>query len=169
MHVHWATVVAILGLLSNSTYLDRAAVSSVRELAKDPVILAGFWAMFGRAQYGFSQMEEAAFVVAAPDGALSLVRWPATATLDRSFWRGAFPPNSIAIVHTHPNSFPQPSRLDARTAIETGLPVYVVTRSAIMKTSGGMTEVVVRKPWITGMHPFPAFVERHAASTRMTP
>ena len=171
MHIHWATLVAILGLLSNSTYLDRAAISSVRELVKDPAILAGLRAMFAHAQYGFSHMEEAAFVVAAPDGTLSLLRWPATATHDRSFWKGAFPSNAVAIVHTHPNSMPKPSPLDARTAIETGLPVYVMTRSGIVKTLGGITEVVINKPWTLGKHQFPALVERrtptrHAAASR---
>jgi len=156
MLLTWATVLSILGVLFNPSPLDRSRIPAMRELARDPVIAEGLWDMFRRAQYGFSHLEQAAFVVVDPDGTLSLVPWPMTAIDDESHWKGPLPPNAIAIVHTHPNTSPRPSRIDARTAIETGLAVYVVTRNMIQKTSHGITEVVVTGPWRQGKHRIPA-------------
>ncbi len=168
MLLTWAAVLAFLGLLFDPAAVHRATLTVTSELAKDPVILEGLWAMLGRAQFGFSSLEQAAFVLSAPDGTLSLMPWPATGGLNESHWKGALPSDAIAIVHTHPNKFPNPSRLDAQTAIETGLPVYVLTRSTIMKTSGGHTEVVVNRPWTPGKHTFPALVQRRAPASTAT-
>lgn len=168
MLLTWAAVLAFLGFLFDPAAIHRAALTVTREIAKDPVILEGLWEMLGRAQFGFSSLEEAAFVVAAPDGTLSLRRWPATGELNESHWKGAIPADAIAIVHTHPNKFPQPSRLDAQTAVETGLPVYVLTRSTIMKTNAGHTEVVANRPWSPGKHSFPALVQRRARPAATT-
>jgi hypothetical protein len=136
----------------------------LRELARDPAIVEGLWDMFRRAQYGFSHFEQAAFVVAAPDGTLSLVPWPMTAIEDESHWKGPLPSNAVAIVHTHPNTSPRPSRLDARTSIKTGLAVYVVTRNTIQKTSAGITEVVVNGPWRHGEHRVPVLAQHRTGS-----
>jgi JAB domain-containing protein similar to deubiquitination enzymes len=163
MLLTWAAVLAILSSLPDPSVVVPVSIPAVRELARDPVILEGLWDMLGRAQYGFSHLEEAAFVLAAPDGTLSLMRWPGTGRIDQSYWRGPLPRNAVAIVHTHPNSFPKPSRIDARTSITTGLPVYVITRSSIMKTNGSRTEVVSKKPWIPGKHNFPSLLARRSS------
>jgi hypothetical protein len=166
MLLTWAAVLSLISVLFDPTAVYRtviqATVPALRELARDPVILDGLWKMLGRAQYGFSHLEEAAFVLAAPDGTLSLMRWPATGEMDQSYWRGPLPQNAIAIVHTHPNQFPRPSKIDANTAIRTGLTVYVITRSTIMKTTGQLIEVIAKKRWNPAKQKSPTLLARRS-------
>ncbi len=120
---------------------------SMRELAHDPVVLEALWRMFERAHYGAGKLEEAAFVIVAPDGTLSLRRWPATGSPHRSSWIGPVPADAVAIVHTHPNGWPRPSPQDHLIAAETRLAVYVITRSGIVKTKGAETITIARAGW----------------------
>ena len=68
-------------------------------------------------------------------------------TLHRAQWSEALPRGVIAIVHTHPNRSPRPSLGDIRTALHSNIPIYVVTRTKIMKTFGGNTMQVVSGDW----------------------
>jgi hypothetical protein len=154
MFLSWAVVLAIAGavpevqktaLPSDTPQVVRQAAA--REPARDPAILAAFWELLGHAQYGFSEMEQGAFIICDDEGKLSLLQWPMTGRRKTTGWRGAVPQNAIGVVHTHPNATPKPSLHDAQTAIAMRMPVYVLTRSSIMKTSGGVTDVIVNRPW----------------------
>jgi len=86
--------------------------------------------------------EQGAFVVRTPEGLPYFVTWPAGEDKDHLRWEGRFPEGAIAIVHTHPPWMREPSKLDVRAARRTKLPVYVITPSGIVKTTGGEPEVV---------------------------
>ncbi len=117
------------------------------EVAGDPKVLPLLWQMLGDAGGGFRRTEVAAFIVRKADGQLVLVRWPEAGEPDTSRWVGRLPGGAVAIVHTHPNWEPLPSRIDIRTAQRSHLPVYVVTRTEISKTFGGSPLIVLNGDW----------------------
>ena len=130
------------------------AAFSLGSIASDPVttpeMLPMLWRLLDDAGLGFRHTEEAAFVVAKGGGRFALVRWPETGESDTARWYGRFPDGVIAIVHTHPNWRPLPSRIDIRTAQRSRLPVYVVTATEISKTEGGRAEIVLKGDWKPG-------------------
>jgi proteasome lid subunit RPN8/RPN11 len=91
---------------------------------------------------GCSRTEVAGFVVRLPSGTYAIVRWPEAEVTDEARWDGPWPPGTVAIVHTHPNWMPAPSRVDRATAAQRHVPVYVLTRSSITRTAGGEPETV---------------------------
>jgi hypothetical protein len=95
-----------------------------------------FARLLAEGHYGSSHIERAAFLVRDRHGRISAIDWPASAGADSAEWEGAFPPGVVAIVHTHPNWLPRPSKIDAATARRSRVPVYVVTRTEIWKTTG---------------------------------
>jgi hypothetical protein len=107
----------------------------------------GLWALLADARWGFDEFEEAAFVVRDERGRHSLVRWPRPTVKHQAHWSGPYPPRTVAIVHTHPNWSPEPSEVDARAARRGGIPVYVLTRTKIMRTTGGTAETVFSGDW----------------------
>lgn len=117
------------------------------EFATNPAVVPVLWKMFGDAGFGNRHTEEAAFVVGDSEGRLMLVRWPPAGEPDTVWWSGPMPTGIVAIVHTHPNWNPLPSNIDMRTARRSRLPVYVVTRSEISRTTGGSPEIVLRGEW----------------------
>ena len=117
------------------------------ELAYDPEVRKAMWRLMEETHYGFGETEEAMFIVRAEDGRLSFVRWTSLGQPLKARWTGAIPPGTIAIAHTHPNSRPRPSEVDAATARRLGLPVYVITQSRITRTLGGDSATVVRGEW----------------------
>ena len=134
-------------ILLASPHAECADGDAASEPALDPAVLRGFRSMMENVRYGFSESEEAAFVVRDADGAFSLVPWTPSGLPDRGIWAGRFPAGVVAIAHTHPNWVPMPSRIDARTARRTGLAVYVVTRFTIVKTGGGDPQVIAGGEW----------------------
>lgn len=148
-----ALAVALIGMLAGmlaplSIYTPvspEAAIDS--EIASNPRVREQLWTLLRDAFYGHAKLEVAAFVVRNLDGELGIVRWPGTGVPNESRWRGAFPKGTVAIAHTHPNGFPEPSRADKRTAKARRLPVYVVTRLKITKTMGGASITIVRGDW----------------------
>jgi hypothetical protein len=80
-------------------------------------------------------------------GAYGFLTWPSDGAFDSARWEGRFPGGVVAIIHTHPNWMPSPSSIDARTARAIGVPVYVITRTEISKTTGGPPEVVISGDW----------------------
>lgn len=123
------------------------AVGRSAGFATNAAVLPMLWKMFGDAGFGHRHAEAAAFVVGNEKGRLMLVRWPASGEPDTVFWVGPLPSGVVAIVHTHPNWNPLPSNIDMRTARRSRLPVYVVTRTEISRTTGGSPEIVVRGEW----------------------
>lgn len=117
------------------------------ELAYDPEVRKAMWQLMEETRYGFEENEEAMFIVRGPDGRLSFVRWTSLGVPLKARWTGAVPPGTIAIVHTHPNSRPRPSEVDAATARRLGLPVYVLTHARITRTLGGDSATLVRGDW----------------------
>lgn len=86
--------------------------------------------------------EQGAFVVRTPDGMLYFVAWPPSQESDILRWHGRFPDGTVAIVHTHPPSRPEPSKLDMRAARGARIPIYVITPTTISKTTGETSQVV---------------------------
>jgi hypothetical protein len=117
------------------------------EVATDPAVLPVLWQMLGDAGFGFRHSEQAAFIVRKAGGRLILVRWPEAGEPDTSYWVGPLPDGVVAIVHTHPNWEPLPSKIDIRTAQRSHLPVYVVTRTEVSKTLGGSPQIVLSGDW----------------------
>jgi hypothetical protein len=109
-------------------------------------VVRGICASLVRATRPFSHEERAAFVIRRNERIYCLA-WKPSPEPDMARWDGPLPEGTIAIVHTHPNWLPMPSNVDARTARETRLPVYVVTRSRISKTNGQRGEVVLAGSW----------------------
>ncbi|HEX6097842.1 MAG TPA: Mov34/MPN/PAD-1 family protein [Thermoanaerobaculia bacterium] len=117
------------------------------ELAHDPMVRDALWKLLADAHYGYSAREEAMFIIRGADGQLSFLRWERTGIPHHAHWNAPLPAGTVAIVHTHPNTMPRPSRMDEQTAVRNNLPVYVVTRTKIMKTSHGQTDVVLKGEW----------------------
>ena len=99
------------------------------------------------ARYGMSDREEAAFLIRNRNGAIFFLRWQRSDLPDRAEWRGPIPAGTVAILHTHPNWLPSPSNLDARVALKTEVPVYVITRTRISLTEGGKPVIVTSGDW----------------------
>ena len=105
------------------------------------------WALLATARYGQSPYEQAAWAVADAEGRVTFVRWKFNHAAWEAKFRGAIPANAVAIVHTHPNARPMPSRDDGLTAERLRIPVYVVTRGALTRTNGSRTETIVLGDW----------------------
>jgi proteasome lid subunit RPN8/RPN11 len=105
------------------------------------------WRLLEDAQWGATPFEQAAFAVNGPDGRTEFVRWPASNSMFRAIFRGSVPPGTFAIVHTHPNSKPEPSGDDTTTSQRFGIPVYVVTRGRIVVAAGRKISMVTSGDW----------------------
>jgi hypothetical protein len=117
------------------------------EIFSDARVVARSWDLLKSARYGLGRQEEAAFVVRDADGALSFVVWPSTGEALASHFTGALPPHTVALVHTHPMQQVMPSSDDRATAQRLGLPVYVLARTAVTRTLGGRSEIVLAGDW----------------------
>ena len=137
MSRHLAIAVAALQLSVSTARADIVNTPQLRRLV---------WQMLEDAGMGARGTEVSAFIVVR-DGALTLIRWPESDAPYSARWFGPFPNGAIAIVHTHPNWNPLPSKIDMRTARQTHLPVYVVTRMAISKTIGGEPQIILSRDW----------------------
>lgn len=127
--------------------LAMVTVARAAAAAADPQFLSVSWELLKTARYGQTTKEHAAFLVSDSRGGLELVRWAWGAETLRASYRGAIPEGTIAIVHTHPNTSPNPSGDDVATARRLGIPVYVLTRSAVTRTDGVRTETVAWGDW----------------------
>jgi hypothetical protein len=123
-----------------------AGEGATTELANDPVVRIAFTRLLQKSRNGFDAIEHAAFIVRDADGNLSAVEWP-EGERNSARWEGKFPAGTIAIAHTHRNCFRDPSKVDVTSAIRARLPIYVITRTQISKTYGGVVEVVLTGEW----------------------
>jgi proteasome lid subunit RPN8/RPN11 len=105
------------------------------------------WELLADARYGSDPKEHAAFIVADASGELRLARWPWAAETKRATYRGNMPRGAVAIVHTHPNHLPTPSPNDVAVARKLGMPVYVITRTSVMRTDGSGSAYVAQGDW----------------------
>ena len=118
-----------------------AIVLLLADLITIPQLRPLLWQMVEDAGNGFRDMEEAGFLTV-HEGQFAIVRWSPAGEAFTGRWYGRVPAGVLAIVHTHPNWQPMPSTIDARTATQTGLPVYVLTPASITKTNGGEPQIV---------------------------
>lgn len=119
------------------------------EITDEPHVREILDDLLREARYGFAP-EQAAFLVRNSSGDIFAISWPQDSGRNCVAWRGRLPYGTIAIVHTHPNWLPEPSRIDGATASRSGLPVYVVTLTGIARTDGGAPYFVTREPWSSG-------------------
>lgn len=117
------------------------------EIACETAVVRGAWDLLKLSGYGQWDQEHAAFITRDTQGNHQLLHWQYQREFQRATYRGPVPPNAVAIIHTHPNSLPNPSSGDTRLAHRTGLPVYVVTRKVITRTRGHAVEVLWWGDW----------------------
>jgi hypothetical protein len=94
--------------------------------------------------------EVAAFLVE-HEGGVECVLWPHTMSFKSATFAGAPPRGTIAIVHTHPPTIPEPSAGDVARARQLGLASYVVTRwevHVIDPASGQVLTLLRRQDWL---------------------
>jgi len=119
-------------------------------IACNRIVIREAWDLLRLARYGQSQQERAGFVIADPAGRLRVVRWNYTSEFHRATWSGTIPAGVVAIIHTHPNTYPFPSEGDRELARRSGIPVYVLTREMIVRTTGKRVERVLTGDWNPG-------------------
>lgn len=105
------------------------------------------WDLLASASYGRDPKEHAAFIVVDERGELQLSRWPWGAESMRATYRGEVPRAAVAVVHTHPNELPNPSRGDVALARKLGITVYVITRTSVTGTDGSRTTQIAYGDW----------------------
>ena len=135
----------MLSIIVSAFLQIAAAPAGSVDLIHDPLVLRFCRVLVTKAM-SERHGEQGAFIVETPGGMRYFVAWPPSDERDVMRWYGRFPEGTIAIVHTHPQWLPEPSKLDAATARRARIPVYVVTAASISKTAGGDTEIVV-KDW----------------------
>jgi hypothetical protein len=96
-----------------------------------PQALVWYDRLLAEGGYGRFDRERAAFLIEERDGTLTLEPWPVSAHRHASF-RGAIPARAIAIVHTHPRRFPEPSAHDRAEAQRLGIAIIVVTPRGVI-------------------------------------
>ena len=150
--MRWSTVMAVMfaAVVAVEARACEAPVALHGDIATEPAALRIFWNLIAQARFGFSALEQAAFLVRDGSGVITSVPWPEAGEPNTGRWMGAFPANTVAIIHTHPNWMPVPSKIDVRTALRTRVPVYVITRAHISKTVNGSTTMVVNGEWKPG-------------------
>ena len=107
-----------------------------------PQALHWYDALLAEGGYGRFDRERAAFLIREDDGTLTLEPWPNGGFRHATF-RGTIPARTIAILHTHPASAPQPSARDHAEARRLGVPVVVITPASVIAASAGRTRVLV--------------------------
>lgn len=78
------------------------------------------------------ELEQAAFLTEHADGTLGCVLWPATTERDASTFHGDMPPDTIAVLHTHPRQWQDPSVQDGILSKQLDMSVFVVTHGFIV-------------------------------------
>jgi hypothetical protein len=138
---------AVIALAASLSYTQSAACDEGVDMTCHGQMLHGSWALLADAGYGSRREERAAFVIRKDDGSLAFVRWPFESASHRASFSGAAPRGLVAVVHTHPPNSPLPSPGDAGVARRLGVPVYVLTRTLVTRTTGLRTEHVWSGDW----------------------
>jgi hypothetical protein len=95
--------------------------------------------------------ETAAFLVRDTAGDLQCLLWPETNEYQKQTFPGELPPRTVAVIHTHPETLPNPSKADIEQARRLGLPLFVLTRQRVtaVDAEGNVVPVVARSLWAT--------------------
>ena len=94
--------------------------------------------------FGMVDWERAAFLKLEENGRLSCQVWDSKLNYQRVEWRGRIPDGTVAVIHSHPRTKPDPSEHDVFEAQRLGIPVIVVTPEAVVMTLRGETSRIVR-------------------------
>ena len=81
--------------------------------------------------YGRVDWERAAFLRIGDRGLFNCEVWPAKLQFHAATWSGRMPDGTVAIVHSHPRTLPDPSTNDVAEAHRLGIPVIVVTPDSV--------------------------------------
>jgi len=73
------------------------------------------------------EIEQAAFLTKNGDGSIACRLWPLTSERTASTYRGTIPADTLAIIHTHPHDWFNPSSGDSALSAKLSMPVFVVT------------------------------------------
>ncbi|HSP14118.1 MAG TPA: hypothetical protein VLV78_05140 [Thermoanaerobaculia bacterium] len=120
------------------------AIPITSEFLNDKTIRGYFADLLGEAGFGHWHTERAAFLVRDSNGEHRCVAWPFTGDFHQQQFHGSIPDGTVAIVHTHPEKLPLPSKQDQRTATSLSVPIFVLTpRDIYLVTSSGETIPVV--------------------------
>ena len=117
-----AAMVATIAYPFSEATLER---DDVRECASRLAAMTG---------HGRFEHEAGAFLVLREDGRFDCVEWPAQRAFRRASWSGQVPDGTVAVMHTHPRSLPEPSAHDTREAERIGVPVIVVAGRSLAIT-----------------------------------
>ncbi|HEV8449307.1 MAG TPA: hypothetical protein VGQ44_20955 [Gemmatimonadaceae bacterium] len=104
-----------------STCVSRDVIADVGQQLLDRVFFADT-----------RDLEPAAFLTMKPDGSLGCFLWPATNERDASTFHGDLPADTVAVVHTHPREWQDPSAQDSLLSRELDISVVVVTHGFIV-------------------------------------
>ncbi len=121
-------LLAAMLLLSPSLFAGgRSFYDDGPGVLRDPSVVACFVHVLRAGAYGGRNTERAAFLVVQVDHSLQCRDWPATHEFREARWVGPLPEGVVAVAHTHPQSFPDPSDQDLREASRLGIPIFVLT------------------------------------------
>ena len=109
-----------------------------------PQALRWYDVLLAEGGYGRFDRERAAFLIRERDGSLTLEPWSDGGHHHATF-RGAIPARTVAILHTHPAKYPEPSARDHAEAKRLGIPVVVITPDGVIATSAGRTRVLASR------------------------
>ena len=133
-----AAVLLVLASLSSAyartpgkqVYVDPVvAIPLNRGLLDNASALACFAQLLALGGYGQRSEERAAFLILRDDDShdYNCMLWPARHAFRREEWSGRIPAGTVAILHTHPESNPDPSPHDAKEAQRLGVPIFAIT------------------------------------------
>jgi hypothetical protein len=93
--------------------------------------------------------ETAAFLVRDTAGDVQCLLWPETNEYKKQSFPGALPARTVAVVHTHPENLPNPSKGDIEQAQRLGIPLFVLTRQRVtaVDPDGNVIPIVARSMW----------------------
>lgn len=100
-------------------------------LLASPQVNVWYGELLAQSGYGRLPHERAAFLILERDGSITSQPWESRGVRHASF-KGAIPPRTLAIVHTHPRGESKPSARDRAEAIRLGVPVIVVTSDGVI-------------------------------------
>jgi len=118
------------------------------DVCRDQAVAHYAW-LFAEAGYGHLPRERAGFLIRENDGTLTFAPWNVS-DFAAAHYRGGVPPNTIALVHTHPDfTSPWPSPRDASVARRLALPVIVVSKDAVtVAMSDGTRRELFGRGWL---------------------
>lgn len=117
-------------------------ISNLAALLTERDALAIYAELLSRVVMRGEDSEAAAFLVRDGDGRIRSVPWSSNGHFRSAHFEGMVPAGTIAIAHTHPHGWDQPSPNDIAQARRTGIAIVVVTRWNVNVVLPGTGEVL---------------------------